>query len=325
MEITRRRVLSAATAAGAASMCPPLLRNVAAAVAGPARLYPPMDLSIFDTPLDRGAWRLQVGCAAITWGSDIDKAMQQISALGYPGIQLLANVLKAYPDPANLKDALAAHKLIFVAFSSGGTQLDPAKEKEMLQEHADHAKYLHAAGGKYLQIVGAGNPKNASPSWTAADYKREGYLLTEMGKRAAEFGIQTGFHNHMSTIGQTPEAVDAIMDVADPKYVKLELDVAHYAQGGGDPAAAVRKYGRRLLFLHLKDTTPSTSARGGYQFVELGQGRVNFKALLAALEETHFRGWGIVELDGERPGSTRIPEESARMSKQYLESLGVRV
>jgi inosose dehydratase len=128
----------------------------------------------------------------------------------------------------------------------------------------------------------------------------------------------------MNTIGQAPEATDAIMEAADPRYVKLELDVAHYLQGGGDPAAAVRKYQRRLLFMHLKDTKPS-SAHGGYEFTELGQGRVDFKALLTALKETHFRGWGIVELDGERPGSKRTPEESARMSKQYLESLGVRV
>jgi inosose dehydratase len=244
--------------------------------------------------------------------------------LGYPGIQLRANVLKEHPDPKTLEAALAQHKLTFVALSSGGTELDPAKEKEMLDEHTQHAKYLHAAGGKYLQVIGAGNPKGGVANWTAADYKRQGHLLTEVGKRAAEFGIQTGFHNHMNTIGQAPEATDAIMEAADPRYVKLELDVAHYLQGGGDPAAAVRKYQRRLLFMHLKDTKPS-SAHGGYEFAELGQGRVDFKALLTALKETHFRGWGIVELDGERPGSTRTPEESARMSKQYLESLGVRV
>ena len=325
MGVTRRRLLAGLATAGAAGMCSPLLQKAGAELAGPARLYPPMDLSVFDTPVDRGAWRMQVGCASITWGSNIDQAIDQISALGYPGVQLLGNVLKTYPDPEKVKAALEAHKLVFVALSSGGTQLDPAKEKEMLDEHAQHAKYLHTAGGKYLQVIGAGNPKDGPPKWTAADYKRQGYLLTEIGKRAAEFGIQTGFHNHMNTIGQEPQATDAIMAAADPKYVKLELDVAHYLQGGGDPAAAVRKYGRRVLFLHLKDTTPSTSARGGYQFAELGQGRVDFKALFAALKETHFRGWGIVELDGERPGSTRTPEESAQMSKQYLESLGVQV
>jgi inosose dehydratase len=306
-------------------MCSSLLRSAAAEFMSPAQLYPPMDLSPFDVLVPRGAWELRVGYASITWDGRDDEAIRQISALGYPGIQLRANVLKAHPDPKELGAALAGHKLLFVALSSGGTPLDPAKEKETLEEHTQHAKYLQAAGGKYLQIIGAGNPKNGAANWTAADYKRQGYLLTEVGKRAAEFGIQTGFHNHMNTIGQAPEATDAILDAADPKYVKLELDVAHYLQGGGDPAAAVRKYKRRLLFMHLKDTKPSPSAHDGYQFAELGQGRVDFKALLAALKETHFRGWGIVELDGERPGSTRTPEESARMSKQYLESLGVRV
>jgi inosose dehydratase len=324
MDVTRRRLLAGVAAAGAVSLCPPLLQKAAGEIVGPARLYPPMDLSLFDTPVHRGAWDLRVGYAAITWGSNIGQAMEQISAAGYPGIQLLGNVLKEHPDPKTLEAALAEHKLTFVALSSGGTQLDPAKEKDMLEEHTEHAKYLQAAGGKYLQVTGPGNPKSGA-SWTAADYKRQGHLLTEIGKRAAEYGIQTGFHNHMNEIGQTPEATDAIMEAADPKYVKLELDVAHYLQGGGDPAAAVRKYKRRLLFLHLKDTKPSPSAHGGYQFAELGQGRVDFKALLTALKETHFRGWGIVELDGERPGSTRSPEESARMSKQYLESLGVRV
>jgi inosose dehydratase len=324
MDVTRRRLLAGLATVSAASVCSPLLQTAAAELTGPARLYPPMDLSLFDTPVHRGAWELRVGYAAITWDGRDAEAIEQISAVGYPGIQLRANVLKEHPDPKTLEAALAQHKLTFVALSSGGTELDPAKEKEMLDEHTQHAKYLHAAGGKYLQVIGAGNPKGGVANWTAADYKRQGYLLTEVGKRAAEFGIQTGFHNHMNTIGQAPEATDAIMEAADPRYVKLELDVAHYLQGGGDPAAAVRKYQRRLLFMHLKDTKPS-SAHGGYEFAELGQGRVDFKALLMALKETHFRGWGIVELDGERPGSTRTPEESARMSKQYLESLGVRV
>jgi inosose dehydratase len=324
MALTRRRLLAGMAASGAAGMCGPMLHKAAAEIAGPAVLYPAMDLSIFDTPLHRGAWDLKVGCAAITWNGKDAEAIQQIAALGYPGIQLRANVLKEHPDPKTLAAALAEHKLTLVALSSGSTPLDPAKQKDTINEHAEHAKYLQAAGGKYLQIIGAGSFKGGE-TWTAADYKRQGELLTEIGKRAAEYGVQLGFHNHMGTIGQTPQATDAILAAADANYVKLELDVAHYLQGGGDPAAAVRKYERRLLFLHLKDVVDSKSARDGYQFVELGQGRVDFKAVFAALEAVHFRGWGIVELDGERPGATRTPEESARMSKQYLESVGVRV
>jgi inosose dehydratase len=334
MEVTRRRLLAGLSVAGAAGMCSPLLQKASAAIAGRdsfllAQLYPPMDLSLFDVPLHRGAFDLKVGCAAITWNGRDEEAIQQIAALGYPGVQLRANVIQEHPDPATLKDALEKHKLTLVALSSGSAPLDPAKEKDAIEEHAQHAKYLEAAGGKYLQVIGAGNFKGGETkgggAWTAADYKRQGQLLTEIGKRAAEHGVKVGFHNHMGTIGQTPEATDAILAAADPNYVKLELDVAHYLQGGGDPAAAVKKYERRLLFLHLKDVVNSKNTKGGYQFVELGQGKVDFKALFAALEAVHFRGWGIVELDGERPGSTRTPEESARMSKEFLETMGVRV
>src|SRR6185437_411260 len=119
MDVTRRRVLAGVAAAGAASLCSPLLQKAAGAMTGPARLYPPMDLSIFDTPVHRGAWDLRVGYAAITWDGRDDEAMEQIAAVGYPGVQLRSNVLKEYPEPKKLEAALAEHKLIFVALSSG--------------------------------------------------------------------------------------------------------------------------------------------------------------------------------------------------------------
>jgi inosose dehydratase len=99
--------------------------------------------------------------------------------------------------------------------------------------------------------------------------------------------------------------------------------VAHYAQGGGDPAKAIRTYGDRLLFLHIKDVEslapgdaepPSRS----YRFVELGRGRVDLPAVFAALKAVRFRGWAIVELDSV-PDKSRTPRDSALISKKYLE------
>jgi inosose dehydratase len=320
MSWTRREMLAGLGLAGVCAAMPPLLRR---AVASPLeRLYPPMDLSIFDAPLHKGAMEMRVGCASITWGGNDKQAIDEIAALGYQGIQLKANVTKEFGDARVLEALLAQHKLTFVALSSGETTLDAAKEKETVEAHAANAKYLHDAGGKYLQVIGA---FAKGRTYTEADYRQQGQQLTEIGKRAAEFGIKTGFHNHMGSIGQTPEAVDAILAAADPRYVKLELDVAHYYQGGGDPAAAIRKYGPRVLFLHLKDVQPA-STKNGYQFVELGQGKVSFEQVFAALRAIDFRGWGVVELDGERQGNDRTPKQSAEMSKQFLEQkMGVQV
>ncbi len=320
MKHSRRQFLTGLGAMTAAATVPATAANLLGA---PARLYPPMDLSYFNVPIPRGPSVIKIGYASITWDGNDRQAVDDISDVGYPGIQLRANALTEFPDPHALKDLLARHRLTFVALSSdGGAPLDPGLKNKCIATHVKNARYLHEAGGKYLQVVG---PSNKGQHFTAADYKREGQLLAEIGKRVSDFGIPIGFHNHMGSIAQTPEQLDAILDAADPGYVKLELDTGHYFQGGGDSAAAIHKYGKRLLFLHLKDVEPAAT-HSGYQFTELGQGKVNFPAIFTALHDVHFRGWGIVELDDERIGVNRSPKQSAEMSKEYLaQKLGVSV
>jgi inosose dehydratase len=198
MSTSRRDFLTGLAAAGLLAKLP---FQADASLRRPL-LYPPMDLSYFDTPLHHGAGDVKIGYAAITWGGNDTQAIDDISALGYPGIQLRANVVKEFPDPHALRDLLAKHKLEFVAFSSGDAPLDPAKRQAIIDLHVKNAQYLKEAGGKYLQVIGAwtqGQP------FTADNFRYEGELLTEIGKQVAEYGIQTGFHNHMGSMGQAPD------------------------------------------------------------------------------------------------------------------------
>jgi inosose dehydratase len=182
------------------------------------------------------------------------------------------------------------------------------------------------AGGLYLQIIDK-PPKDHTG--TSADYKRLGSLLTEVGKRSADVGIPLGYHNHMGTLSQRPENLDQILEAADPRYVKLELDVAHYLQGGGDPVKAIHQYHDRLLFLHLKDVRDSDpnaeGAKGPYQWVELGRGRVDLPGAVQALEQVKFHGWAVVELD-RVPDKSGTPKQSAEINRKYIEEkLGLTV
>ncbi|MGB7266065.1 MAG: sugar phosphate isomerase/epimerase [Terracidiphilus sp.] len=269
-----------------------------------------------------GPSKIRIGYAAITWADNLSGAISDISSVGYRGIQLRANAVKLIPDPLVIKGELSQHNLTFTALSSGDIALDPADEKANLALHEDHAKYLSKAGGMYLQVIGT---FRADGKFTAEEYTRTGRLLTEVGKRAAKYGVQVALHNHMGSIAQSPEQLARILDAADPHYVKLLLDVAHYKQGGGDPAAAVKQYADRLLFLHFKDVKPADT-KSGYEFVELGQGTVDLPAVVAALHAIKYHGWAIVEFDREPAGSTRTPKESAELSKEYIEhTLGLQV
>jgi inosose dehydratase len=278
------------------------------------RLYPPMDLSYFDSPIPAAPSAIHFGYAAITWGGNDRKAIDDVSSLGFSGIQIRSNAVDEFSNPQQLRDLLAQHKLTFVALSSGGVNID-APEADQIAKHVAHATFLRDAGGKYLQVTDD-RPKNRAIA--AADYKKLGNLLTELGKRTADLGIPLGYHNHMGSLGEHPEEVDQILAATDPRYAKLELDVAHYFQGGGDPVKAIHKYSERLLFLHIKDVEKLPDPKKNYRFVELGRGQVDLPGVLKALREVKFSGWAIVELD-DVPDKSRTPKECAEISKKYLE------
>jgi inosose dehydratase len=261
---------------------------------------------------------IRYGYAAITWGNQERQAIDDIAAAGYPGIQFRANAVTDF-KPAELKDLLAQHNLTFVALSSGDVTLDQPPA-DQIAKHVTNAQFVKDSGGLYLQILDVlkSHPRTATPD----ECKRLGNLLNELGKRTADIGVPLGYHNHLNTFSEMPGNLDLILENTDPKYVKLELDTAHYVAGGGDSARAIEKYHDRLLFLHLKDVrdipadTPNT--RYPFEFVELGRGRVDLPAVFTALEKVKFHGWAIVELD-RVPDKSGTPKQSAIISRNYLE------
>ena len=296
--------------------------SLAAASVLPARLA-----GALEPPLSPAASEINFGYAAITWGGNDVQAIKDVGEVGYRGIQLRSPILKDFGDkPKALAELLKAHKLQFVALSGGGPGGVNFNEADQIATQVKNATFMRDAGGLYLQMTDSARPKERKPE--SKDFKALGRLLTDIGKRTADLGIPMAYHNHMRSLGEGPDEVDALMDAADPKYVKLLLDVAHYAQGGGDPAKAIRKYRDRILFLHIKDVetvAPTAESTSNYRFVELGRGRVDLPAVFEALKEIKFRGWAVVELDGV-PDKTRTPKESAIISKKYLEEkLGMKV
>lgn len=296
---------------------------------GQGKLYPPTDLSYFKKPIKAAPAQITWGYASITWGGKDEQAIREVAEAGYRGIQLRSNMVAEYgARTKELRETLAQNRLQMVALSSGGVRIDAGTEAEEIAKHTKHAAFVRDVGGLYLQVTDGVNRKTHSIQ--PDDYKRLGRVMTEIGKRTIDMGIPLGYHNHMNNLGERPDEVDMIMDAADPRYVKLELDVAHYQQGGGDPAQAIRRYRDRLLFLHIKDVeSPVPGASGdvsrSYRFVELGRGKVNLPEVAKALKEINFRGWAVVELDSV-PDKARTPKESALISKAFIEEkLGMKV
>jgi len=256
---------------------------------------------------------INVGYAAITWGDrSVKQAIKEIAEAGYPGIQLRSSILKEFPSPEVLKAELAKAHLTFACYSGGGPGADPAKRAEEVDKFMVGARFARAAGALAVQATSAHRAATVDP----ATFKELGKTLDEIGKRTAELGLPLVLHPHMGLLVQNPEEVDAVMAATDPKLVKLLLDTGHYAAAGGDPVKAIKAHAKRLGMLHIKDVKDTTDGKK-YQFVELGKGKVDFKATFAALRSAGFHGWAVVELDSVPAG--RAPKDAAAANKEFLE------
>lgn len=267
---------------------------------------------------------LRLGYHAITWDGRDEQAIDEIAALGFHGIQLRANALQTYGEcPAQLQRRLEQAGLALLCFSSGSVDAVAERESEYLETHLVHARFVHAVGGGMMQVTSR-RPRDRAP--TAAEFERLGRLLTEIGRRSADAGVRVVYHNHMGAFGEGPEEVARVLEVSDGRFVGLLLDIAHYRQGGGDPAAAVLRHRERLAMLHLKDVVspaPGDRRPQSYRFVELGRGRVDVPGVIASLERIGFRGPAVIELDSVSDPA-RTPRECAAINKRYVvESLGL--
>lgn len=275
-----------------------------------------------------------VGYATISWPkSELDHAVKTISQLGFKGVQLLGWVREAFAgDKAKqLRDHLSALRLQPVALSCSGLKLDPGNLADVSVEFRAYASFFKRMGGKYLQITDGGRPR---ASYSSHQIRALGKAVTDLGKMAQDEGLEMGYHPHIGTLGETREGLGRVFDATDPRHVKLIADVGHLALGGADPAEVIRAYHAQLIFCHFKDVRkdaavlfkndPDAGRRAKYHFSEVGTGVVDFPAVVRAFGDTHFRGWVIVELDGneQRPGG---PDESARINKSAIEKLGLRI
>jgi inosose dehydratase len=146
-------------------------------------------------------------------------------------------------------------------------------------------------------------------------------------------GLRTVFHHHCAGYVETPAEVEKLLSLTDPNLLGLCFDTGHYRFGGGDPVAGLKRYADRIWHVHFKDCQPDVAAqsrREGWDyfqsvkhgvFSELGQGDVDFTAVLSALQAQEYDGWIVVEQDV-LPGMGN-PKESAQRNREYLRSIGL--
>lgn len=132
--------------------------------------------------------------------------------------------------------------------------------------------------------------------------------LNRIGADLRELGLQLHYHHHAFEFAEVEGRIglDWLLDAAEPRNLKCEVDVYWIHHAGRSPAGFIREQGRRVQLLHLKDEK------------EIGLGPVDFAAVFSAVEEIGALAWYVVEIEH----YNHPPLESARISFEQLRRWG---
>jgi len=159
------------------------------------------------------------------------------------------------------------------------------------------------------------DPHVPAERWQSADSVAEiAAQLNDAAKKAAEYGLRVGYHNHAheleSVIDGTP-ALELLASQLDPA-VALEVDTYWAAVGGVDPVQLLGRLGDRVVALHVKDGPVTKTDKDQ---VAVGSGTLPIRSIIEAAPFA----LRVIELDDSRDDRfTAVADSFA-----YLTSAGL--
>ena len=298
-------------------------------------------MRVANAPCSWGVLEFDQDAKPATYGQVLD----EIQATGYAGTEL-GDWGFMPTDPAQLRRELQARDLELLGAFVPVALCDAGAHEGGRERAVRTAHLLAAVAGETPFIVLADDNGSVPARTRHAGRITPDQMLDDAQwrtfARGAEAiaravrdatGLRTVFHHHAAGYVETPQELDRLLNLTDPQLLGLCLDTGHYRFGGGDPLAAIEKYNSRIWHMHFKDFGKAVAERARREnwdyfdqvqhgvFCELGQGDVDFRAVVDALEALGYDDWIVVEQDV-LPG-LGTPKESATRNRAYLRSLGL--
>jgi inosose dehydratase len=276
-------------------------------------------MRVANAPLSYGAFEMTVGVFPNVPGPDA--LLAEMAAAGYAGTELGPPGYLGEGD--ELRARLERHGLELTGGWCPIRFSEPEAWDEDFAELERTLSLFEAAGAEDAHPVfgdGGSEARRANPGRGEPSLDDEGWRRwAEGARRAADLARARGFeptlHPHTSTYVESPAEIDRALELTD---VGVLVDTGHLLIGGADPIEALRAWGPRVNYIHVKDVRMDVlrgvvddradaleAWRRGI-FCELGAGDVDLDAFFAALDG--YDGWVVVEQD-------RIPRDDEPLSE----------
>lgn len=238
----------------------------------------------------------------------LEDALEIISAIGYRAVALTPDVHHLSPfestaaELRQLRQRLEALDLAPVVETGARFVLDPRrKHRPTLLEAAAEERQrrldflvrclaiAREVGARQLSIWSGGLPEGVAEedAWGSLV---EG--VAELCDRAEDEGVGIAFEPEPGMFVESMAGWERLRDEVDHPALGLTLDVGHVlCTESYPPQEAIRRYARDLRNVHLDDMRGRV-----HDHLQIGEGELDFAAILAALREVGFDGIASVEL-----------------------------
>jgi inosose dehydratase len=260
--------------------------------------------------------------------------LDEMVAAGYIATEWGMNMER---ETAKLRFDLQQRSLQMLGGFVGLELRNRQKREAEIARAVEIARFFQSAGGGYLIAADSGDDRrrgvagHVDPSGALTDdqWNSLGTGLNDLAKGLASIGVRVVFHNHVGTYVETEEETTRLLDETDPELVSWCLDCGHLAYGGGDNLRALKKYGSRVGYVHIKDVDGQVlkksrengwsfaQALKSYIFAPLGEGIARVPEVIDSLRQAGYSGWLVVEQDTTPDDPTQI----AAKNRRYLEPL----
>ncbi len=210
----------------------------------------------------------------------IARSMEKIAKIGYKNVQVsgLADI-----PPHRMREIMDDNGLSIIVTHNGFNALYDETER-LIEKHKIY-------GCKY---AGLGSMPGIFGRDTKEGFEAFAEKAEEISQRLLEHDINFVYHNHAFEMirFEKKTGLDIIYD--NTKTVQGEIDTFWVVAGGGDPVVWIDRLQGRMDLIHFKDM--GVKPGGDRVFKEIGEGNLNWPAILKACERTGIR-WYIVEQD----------------------------
>lgn len=254
--------------------------------------------------------RVRVGCQTRIYGVPIKgtarllEILDDLRATGYDGFETHYTSLEdQFGDPARLRSEFEKKGVALIGLHVGASLLRPGTIEGERARIERVARAVKGFGGTHVIVSSGAIPRTAEGKLDASVLKFKAAELNRAGNLCRDLGITLASHNHARSADNNAEELDAVLSETD--LVSLLFDIGHAYLAKADTPAFIRRNSRRIAGFHVRDYK-------GTDEVPMGEGELDLKGFAAAVAETRWRGWVILEMEQVKGQTCRSLIQSAR-------------